>query len=44
MEKDKKTIEKEKFIKEDGRYIIFYKFNEDAKNNDKNKGKKICQK
>ena len=43
MAADKKTIEKEKIIKEDGRYIFFYKFKDERKNDEKNKGQKKCR-
>ncbi len=39
----KKSLEKEKFMKEDGRYILFYKFKDDTKKTDKSKDQKTCR-
>ncbi len=44
MVKDEKILEKEKYIKEDGRYIIFYKFKDEFGKVTENKDKKVCPK
>ncbi len=44
MVQDEKILEKEKYIKEDGRYIFFYKFKDESGKVAESKDKKVCRK